>query len=146
MTARGGLMGLHLAMKVRFSLRVILVATAILSVLLYAGVVRPSYLANRFVAAVNDQDMDSVDAFLNNEEWRAVTNVGLTRDRATRTDHIYADLFPRDLGDWVGCRRRIVLRIARHMDTNGQHVEWSEDIDLVSRATGIRVWPPSFEF
>jgi hypothetical protein len=140
---RGG--GLRFAMRIRFSLRVILVGTATLSILLYLFVVRPTSLANRFVAAVNAQDMDAVDAFLA-DSWRKDEYSVLTRDAATRTDHIYADLFPRDWSDWLGCRRRIVLRIARQSDSNGRHTEWSEDIDLVSRATGISIWPPDHQF
>jgi hypothetical protein len=133
-------------MRARFSLRLILVAIGIFAVMLYVCVVRPTMLANRFVAAVNEQDMDAVDAFLGGKDWREESYTGLTRDRATRTDHIYADLIPRDLSDWLGCRRRIVLRIARHLDSNGQHVEWTEDIDLGSRATGITIWPPERQF
>ncbi len=133
-------------MRPRFSLRVILIATATLSILLYLFVVRPTILANRFVAAVNTQDMDAVDAFLADKNWREEEYSGLTRDAARRTDHIYADLFPRDWGDWLGCRRRIVVRIARHFDRKGQHTEWTEDIDLVSRATGISIWPPEYQF
>ena len=84
--------------------------------------------------------------FVADKNWREVDESGLTRDRRDAHDHIYADLFPRDWSDWLGCRRRIVVRIARHSDTNGQHTEWTEDIDLVSRATGISIWPPDYQF
>ena len=133
-------------MRPRFSLRVILIATATVSILLYLFVVRPTILANRFVMAANAQDMDAVDAFLADKNWREEEYNSLTRDAAARTDHIYATLFPRDWSDWFGCRRRIVLRIARHFDRNEQHAEWTEDVDFVSRATGISVWPPDYQF
>jgi hypothetical protein len=132
--------------RFRFSLRGVLVAATVCAVLLYLGVARPTMLANRLVAAANAQDMDAVDALVAEKDWREEDEGGLPRDRATRRDHIYADLFPRDWSDWLGCRRRIVLRIARHRDTNGQHVEWTQDIDFVSSATGIRVSPPDHHF
>jgi hypothetical protein len=133
-------------MRPRFSLRLILGAIGIFAVLLYVCVVRPTMLANRFVAAVNAQNVDTVDSYLGNRDWREEANTGLTRGPATRTDHIYADLFPRDWGDWLLCRRRIVLRIARHWDDHGHRAEWTEDIDLGVRATGITIWPPEREF
>src|SRR3954467_6887809 len=94
----GAVMGLRLGMKVRFSLRVVLSAIAILSALLCIFVVRPTMLANRFVAAVVAQDMDAVDAFLSDKNWREEAHSGLPREVASRTDHTSMRIYFRATG------------------------------------------------
>jgi hypothetical protein len=55
---------------VRISLRWLMFVIAAVSVLMYVGVARPKMLANHFVAAMNAQDMDGIDAFLADKNWR----------------------------------------------------------------------------
>lgn len=130
----------------RFSLRRVLALAAVCALLLGMCVTRPTMLAHRFAAAANAQDMAAVDKFMGGNDWRTLESTGLIRDRATRTDRLNADVMPRDWGDWVGCRRRVVMRIARHSDRDNQHAEWTEDIDLIVRAVGVSISPPDDDF
>jgi hypothetical protein len=103
-------------------------------------------LAQRLVAAVKSGDLFAVDKLLGSDAWREWTSHDILLWRATRTDGVYAELFPREASDWLRCRRRIVVRIARRRDVDGRHTEWTEDIDLVARATGISISPSDADF
>ncbi len=123
-----------------------ILGVAICAAMLCVCVVRPAMLANRLAAAANAQDIAMVDAFMGGSDWRDLHSTGLIGDGATRVDRLSADLMSRDWTDWVGCRRRVSLRIARHSDFSGQHAEWTESINLIVRATGVSLSPPYADF
>jgi hypothetical protein len=118
----------------RFSLKLAFIALTLAAIAIYALVVRPTQLANRFVAAVEARDYDSIGALLPIETlWPF--------DRSTRrtavVDLIHADVLPRDWSDVLAARRRIVFRVAYHDDTEGRYVAWTEDTEIVARPTGL---------
>jgi hypothetical protein len=124
------------SVRPRFSLRLVLVAFALLSVLLYVLIIRPTTLANRFVDAVGRRDYDAAQALMSNAgEWDGVVNP----PQVFKADRVYAELMPREWEDVWSCERRIVLRVARHNDRNENYVDWTEDTDVVAHPHGLKV-------
>jgi hypothetical protein len=122
--------------KPRFSLRLVFFAFTLSAAVLYWCIARPTILANRFVAAVNNHDFASAKALLP-DFW-----LFNPRSGATPPDMVYAEVFPREWTDLQMFQRRIILRVGRHRDTHGQHVEWTEDTDMVARPQGLEVETP----
>jgi hypothetical protein len=124
----------------RFSLRLLLVAFGIFAVLLYVFIVRPTVIAEKFIVAVSRQDFDAAKVLVKGEySWRRLVE----QANLPQPDHVYADLIPREWQDiWRG-RRRIVLRVARHNDYRGGHVEWTEDTEIIAGIRGLRADLPS---
>ncbi len=103
----------------------------------YWCVARPTILANRFVAAVNNRDFRAARDLLP-DFW-----LFDGRPNAPRPDMVYAEVFPREWTDLHMFQRRIIVRIGRHYDNQGQHVEWTEDSDIVVRPQGLEVETPA---
>jgi hypothetical protein len=121
--------------RLRFSLRWLFVAFTFLAVALYLSVIRPTLLAHKFVSAVSRQDFsEAKNLMVSSVRWSRIVDQKNLPD----PDHIFADLLPWDWRDVLHARRRIVLRIARHNDYRGAHVEWTEDSDVVATALGLR--------
>jgi hypothetical protein len=120
--------------RLRFSLRVAFIALTLVAIAIYALVVRPTQLTNRFVTAVEARDYDSIGELLPIDTlWpfdRSTT-------RTAVVDLIRADVLPRDWGDFLAARRRIVFRVAYHNDTEDRYVAWTEDTEIVARPTGL---------
>lgn len=123
------------AFRPRFSLRVAFIALTLAAISIYALLVRPTQLANRFVTAVEAREYDSIGALLPIDSlWpfdRSTT-------RTSVVDLIRADVLPRDWTDFLTARRRIVFRVAYHDDTEGRYVAWTEDTEIVARPTGLQ--------
>ncbi len=128
-------------MRLRFSLRLLFVAFTLLAVVPYLLVIRPTKMGERLVAAGERGDYEAVDALLHGDDWRTMSVGEITRRSEGEIDRVFVEMFPRDWADWCTGRRRLLLRIARHRDANGSHVEWTEDTDIVARATGLRISP-----
>jgi len=127
-------------MRPKFSLRLMLILIALVSVALYVFIVRPSAFANRFVAAIGEQDFDTAQRLLMNErEWRRVVNP----DVSGMPDRIYAELMPREWQDVLRAQRRIVLRLSRHNNFRGNYVDWTEDFDVAARPRGLQIMLPA---
>jgi hypothetical protein len=120
----------------RFSLRVLFIAVTLSAAMLYWCVARPTILANRFVSAVNNRDFQSARKLLP-DFWPF--NM---RPEAPPLDMIYAEVFPREWTDLQMFQRRLIVRVGRHHDTRGQHVEWAEDTDIVARPQGLEIETP----
>jgi hypothetical protein len=109
---------------------------SLLCIPLYWCVARPTILANRFVAAVNNRDFELAKTLL----------PGLwlfnRQPNSPPLDMIYAEVFPREWTDLHMFQRRIIVRIGRHRDNRGQHVEWTEDTDIVARPQGLKIETP----
>jgi hypothetical protein len=125
-------------MRMRFSLRVLFIVVTLLAVALYFFVVRPTTLAQKYVEAVARHDYDTAKKMMIGDfPWSRIVEQSNLPD----PDHIYAEIMPREWQDaWRG-RRRVILRVARHNDYRGGHVEWTEDTDLVSNARGVQAIP-----
>jgi hypothetical protein len=123
-------------MRLRFSLRLLFVIITVFAVALYWCVVRPTIIANQFVAAVNNRDFKAARQMLP-DFW--IFNI---RPDAPPLDLVYAEVFPREWTDLRISQRRLIVRIARHYDKRGQHVEWTEDTDIVARPQGLQIETP----
>jgi hypothetical protein len=120
--------------KLRFSLRLVFVAFTLLAAALYWCIVRPTILANRFVAAITAHDYELGMSLLTKKTlW--VFDHG--PQRTAVVDRIYTEVLPRESTDIWMCQRRIIFRVAYHDDTEGRHVEWTEDTDIVAGPTGL---------
>lgn len=117
----------------RFSLRLLLVAVTLSAIAVYF-IARATKLAEEFVAAVSRKDFNAAGQMIIGEySWSRIVE----QSSLPSADGVYADLMPWEWQDvWRG-QRRIVLRVARHNDYRGGHVEWTEDTDIVAGARGL---------
>lgn len=123
-------------MKLRFSLRLVLFVFALSAFAMYWCVARPTILANRFATAINGRDFKSAKTLLP-DFW-----LFNRRPNSPPLDLVYAEVFPREWTDLHMFQRRIIVRVARHRDNHGQHVEWTEDTDIVVRPQGLKIETP----
>lgn len=121
-------------MRPRFSLRVILVVVAVVAGALYFGCVRPTMVAQRFVAAVMRRDYAVASQLAGDERWQAVV-----QPDGRRADWLYAELVPREWADWWRCERHIILRVSQHSDRDGGYRDWTEDTDVVAGPIGVQI-------
>lgn len=122
-------------MRPRFSLRVILVVVAVVAGALYVGCVRPTMIAQRFVAAVMRRDYAAASRLAGDKRWQAVVHP----NNGIRPDWVYAELVPREWADWWRCERHIILRVSQHSDHDGGYRDWTEDSDVVAGPIGVRI-------
>jgi len=120
-------------MRLRFSLRLVFVALTLVAVALYTLFVRPTLLAERFVTAIEQRDYATAKLLLQSKNFWKVAE----RPKQGNVDFIYAELHPREWGDVWACKRRVIFRVAFHEDTDGRHVDWTTDIDVVAHITGL---------
>jgi hypothetical protein len=122
----------------RFSLRFVLLAFALLAVALYVFVVRPTALANRFVAAVSEQDYIAALRVMRGDE-EAKQLLELVRpEHSSKPDRVYAEVMSREWEDWWRGQRRVIFRRTLHSSQNG-FVDWTEDTDIVSGTLGLEI-------
>lgn len=121
-------------MRVRFSTRILLLAIALVAIMLYGGYVRPSALAERFVALVMREDFVAAEEMVGVASWRAVA-----LPDGEKPDRIYAEVLPTEWQDLWRCRRRLILRVARHSEDRGDYVDWTEDSDLIAGLRGVAI-------
>lgn len=122
--------------KLRFSLRLVFLAFALSAAALYWFIARPTILANRFAAAINRRDFESAKKLL--PDFRLFNR----RPNSPPVDTVYAEVFPREWTDLHMFQRRIIVRVGHHRDNHGQHVEWTEDTDIVARPKGLEIETP----
>jgi hypothetical protein len=126
-------------MRLRFSLRLAFILLTVAAVALYWLVARPTILANQFVSAINSRDFEAAKKQLP-DFWLFNSDI---KHRGATIDRVYAEIFPREWSDIWTAQRRVILRLARHNDNHGQHVEWTEDTDIVARLRGLEMETPS---
>jgi hypothetical protein len=117
--------------RIRFSLKLIFVALTTLAVMLYFWIVRPTSVANSFVAAVDEMDYGHA--------WPRLP-VPMQDELSNRTgtiDRFHAEVFPRGWDDVWKCQRRIIVHVASHSDDG--HTEWITDFDLIASLNGLTV-------
>jgi hypothetical protein len=123
-------------MRFRFSLRLLLALVAVVGVAIYLLYVRPTQLAERFVAAVEQSDVAAAMALLSEQDRWIFTQAG---DLAAAIDRVYAEVLPREWPDIWACQRRVIYRVAYHEDTEGRYIHWTHDTDVVAGVSGLRV-------
>ena len=131
-------------MRPRFSMRLLLVVVTILAATCYVLLVRPTVIAKRFVAAVNERDQVAAQSLLPSRdfwmgrEFLAISNPP-AKEVAPRLVFVYAEVLPREWNDICAFQRRIVFRAGFHDDRNGRHIEWTEDTQLVAHFNGLKL-------
>lgn len=117
--------------RIRFTVRLLFVATAVLAVALYVLYVRPTSIAQRFVAAIMSHDFSAAKSL--------VVGEGLSDldDETAHVDRFYAEVLPREWDDIRKCQRRVIFRVVRHDVTEGRRIDWTADTDLIARINGV---------
>jgi len=133
-------------MRLRFSLRLVFVVVTLSAIANYCFVTRPTELAKRFVAAAERGDFETFNNLLRESDWQIHRSASMLTDRVGPIDRVYVEIFPREWSDWWSCRRRLILRTARHTDENGRHVEWSEDDEIVASVAGLKLVAPKIDW
>jgi hypothetical protein len=126
--------------RIRFTIRLMFVITAVLAVTLYILFVRPTLIANRFVARIMSRDYPTVNSLLVSHEMPGLD------DETGTVEKIYAEVLPREWEDICKCQRKIVVRFIHHQDEGGRRVDWTSDIDLVAGFNGRVVMTPVIDF
>jgi hypothetical protein len=116
------------------------VVTAVLAVALYVLYVRPTLIANRFVAAVTRHDYGTAKSLLVGDEL-----AGLDDETGT-VEKIYAEVLPREWEDICKCQRKIVVRFVHHQEEGGRRVDWTSDTDFAAGFNGCVVMTPVIDF
>ena len=117
-------------MRLRFSLRLAFVVTTLLAAALYWFVARPTILAHRFAAAVNKRDYETAKPLLP-DFWL------FSAQPDNSIDLVFVEVLPREWSDIWNSQRRLILRLGRHQNAEGRHVEWTEDTDVVAHINGL---------
>lgn len=130
-------------MQPRFSLRLMLVIFTLAAVSLYVFIVRPTQLANRFVAAIQGENFTAAHELLGEDDWRISKVEGQLQDRVGAIDRVFIEVFPCEWSDVVACRRRLLLRTARHDETDGRYVDWTDDTEITAGVCGVAIATPS---
>ena len=130
-------------MRPRFSVRLLLLFITVLAATCYVLLVRPTVIAKRFVAAVNERNQLAAQSLLPNRdfwigrEFLAISNPP-EKDETARLVFVYAEVLPREWNDICAFQRRIIFRASFHDDRNGRHIEWTEDTQLVAHFNGMK--------
>jgi hypothetical protein len=120
--------------RLRFSIRWLLVLIAASATLCYVLFVRPTVVAHRFVNAVAAGDYETVESLLGHRLVVLKTDSQLI-------DRVYAEVLPREWNDIWSLRRRLLVRVSLYEDKDGRHIEWTEDINLAAHINGVIITP-----
>ena len=135
-------------MRPRFSLKWLLIVFTILGIAFYAALVRPTFVANRFVNAIDDDDYSVLDSAAIFVDWRKGHPWLFEVDGQAgfKKIQIRARLVSRSWMDLLTLRRRIWLELCFHEPTSeGLPDEW-QVMDLALAVAGpARVYQGTFE-
>jgi hypothetical protein len=123
-------------LRLRFSIRWLLVLIAATATLCYVLFVRPTVVAHRFVEVIKHRDYTAARGLLL-RRWPHGIKPPLS-DTESIT-FAYAEVLPREWGDIWALQRRLILRIRRHDDSGGRHVEWTRDWDVIAHVHGLEI-------
>jgi hypothetical protein len=123
--------------RLRFSIRWLLVLIAATAALCYVLFVRPTVVAHRFVKTIERRDYSTaLGALLKSWPYSGI------RPPLNDTESIsfaYAEVLPREWSDIWSLQRRLILRIRRQDDRDGRHIEFTEDWDVVAYVNKLEV-------
>jgi hypothetical protein len=122
--------------RIRFGIRLLLVVTAAVAGALYVLYVRPTLVANRFVAAVMRHDNHTAKSLVIGRELRGLN------DGIGNVDQVYAEVLPREWEDIRKCQRKVIFRLIEHQEEDGKRVDWIDDTDLVVQFSGVKIATP----
>ena len=129
-------------MRPRFSIRLALIVICLLAALCYVLFVRPSEVAYEFAEAVNARDYQRASSLLRDDFWsRRNFFAFFTPGKGSNTSAtlIYAEVLPRERRDIWSFQRRFIFRVGLKDTSDGRHVEWVEDTQMVAFIDGVDV-------
>jgi hypothetical protein len=131
-------------MRLRFSVRLVLVVVAILAAVCYQLFARPTVHAEQFVSAVMGRDYRVAQSLMRSRSYRSPDSffgIGTPfgRRATTRVVFIYAEMLPREWSDLWSFQRRVIFRVALEDDSEGRLTAWTEDTRLVAGPGGLEV-------
>jgi hypothetical protein len=124
-------------MRLRLSLRLLFIVTTISAMTMYWLFVRPTLLANRFVAAINSRDSEFAKSLLSDNKFWTFDH---HTSQSVSIDVIYddAEVLPREWTDIWACRRRLIMKVAYHQDADFGRLEWTEESVVTAGITGLK--------
>ena len=123
-------------MRPRFTIRLAVVAITLFGAACYVLFVRPSDVAYRCIQAINNRDYFAARSLLGNDRPSIDFFDPL---RAPSATFVYAEALPREWQDIWSFQRRFIFRVGWKDMTNGRHVEWVEDRQLVAFIDGVEM-------
>ena len=124
-------------MRLRFSIRWLMVLVAAMALVCYVLFVRPAVLAQRLVNAVHSRDYETAKSLVLNTDAWPLNNQSV--DGELSVDSAYAEVLPRDWSDIWALRQRLILRVLRRDNSNGRQIRWAEDCDMLARVHGVQI-------
>ncbi|HJQ80540.1 MAG TPA: hypothetical protein VJ828_11320 [Lacipirellulaceae bacterium] len=119
----------------QFSIRWLLVLIAASATLCYVFFVRPTVMAYRFVEVIEQRDYTTARGLLRFDHY---PYAGILYDTES-ISFAYAEVLPRDWNDIWALQRRLILRIRRQVNSDGRHLEFTEDWDVVAHINELKV-------
>jgi hypothetical protein len=120
-------------MRPRFSLRWLLIAFTVLSLGFYLLFVRPTVLANEFIAAINGHDYERANSLF--EYVRTIR--GFTSFGGERSWYI-GEVRPREWSDVWQCRRIIRVEYGFNLDTGQRAFNFYSPVMFEATPFGIQ--------
>jgi hypothetical protein len=124
--------------RLRFSIRWLLVLIAAMAALCYVLFVRPTVVAHRFVEAIKHRDFATARSLLRLESYEYGIPVPLTLNDTESISFAYAEVLPREWSDIWSLQRRLILRLRCHDDSDGRRIEWTQDWDVVAHVHALK--------
>jgi hypothetical protein len=125
------------SIRLRFSIRWLLVLIAASATLCYVLFVRPTVVAHRFVKAIERRDYSTaLGALL--KSW-PYSGIRPPLNDIESISYAYAEVLPRDWSDIWALQHRLILRIRRQDDRDGRHIEFTEDWDVIAHINGLEI-------
>lgn len=121
-------------------MRWLLVFVTLSAAALYALFVRPTVIANRFVQSIQRGNFEDGYSFFR-EDPPLIAGQPILPSRSISL--VYAEVLPREWGDIWRFQRRVLFRVGLRSDTDGRHVEWTDDSEIVANIDGLRINPDS---
>jgi hypothetical protein len=123
--------------RLRFSIRWLLVLIAATAALCYVLFVRPTVMAHRFVEAVKHRDYATARGLLRLDNYRYGILPPLSDTESI--SFAYAEVLPQEWSDIWSLQRRLILRIRHQDDSDGRHLEFTEDWDVVAHVRTLEL-------
>ncbi|HEY3391397.1 MAG TPA: hypothetical protein VGK58_01725 [Lacipirellulaceae bacterium] len=125
-------------LRLRFSIRWLLVLIAATATLCYVLFVRPTVMSYRFVNAIEHRDYAAAVSLLRLDTYPYSGRLP-PLNHTESIDYAYAEVLPRDWSDIWAMQRRLILRVRRHDDRDARYIEWTEDWDVVAHINGLEI-------